>query len=155
MSGDSGDPAVAAASNGAGPDVQHRSETMKKRVLDVGQCGPDHLALRKLVEDHFDAEVVQAHLPADALDALRRSRIDLVLVNRKLDADYTDGLEIIRQIKADRQFADIPCMLITNFAEHQELAVAAGAEPGFGKLELDLPATVDRLLPFIGPRSDA
>ena len=26
---------------------------------------------------------------------------DLVLVNRKLDSDYSDGLEIIKQIKAD------------------------------------------------------
>ncbi len=71
------------------------------------------------------------------------------MVNRKLDIDYTDGLEIIRQIKADPQLAAVPCMLVTNYAEHQQAAVAAGAEPGFGKLELGSPETRAKLARFL------
>jgi hypothetical protein len=39
---------------------------MTKRVLDVGQCGPDHAAIRRLVQGTFGAEVVQADSLEDA-----------------------------------------------------------------------------------------
>jgi len=123
---------------------------MTKRVLDVGNCVPDHNSILRLVEDNFDAEVVQAHGPEDALDELRSGGIDLVLVNRKLDRDGSDGLEIIKQVKQDSALSAIPCMLITNFAEQQKIAVQAGAEQGFGKLELDRAETRDRLRTFLG-----
>ena len=121
-----------------------------KRVLDVGNCPPDHGAISSLLRKQFGAEVVQAHGPDDALSALRKKKFDLVLVNRKLDQDYSDGLEIIKQIKADRSLAAIPCMLITNYAEHQATAVSAGAEPGFGKLSLSAPETIERLKKHLG-----
>ncbi|NIL97269.1 MAG: response regulator [Planctomycetales bacterium] len=124
---------------------------MTKLVLDVGNCGPDFAAIKALVEDHFDATVVSADLPADALQAVCHQRPDLVLVNRKLDADYSDGLRVIEQIKADPQLADIPCMLVTNYEEHQRAAMAAGAERGFGKLQLQAPQTLKRLAAFLGP----
>ena len=123
---------------------------MTKRVLDVGNCVPDHASIRSLIENNFDAKVVQAHGPDDALAALRGGGIDLVLVNRKLDRDYTDGLDIIRQIKADAELAATPCMLITNHADQQQLAVQAGAELGFGKLEFGKPETRARLRAILG-----
>jgi CheY-like chemotaxis protein len=123
---------------------------MTKRVLDVGNCVPDHASIRSLIENHFDAKVVQAHGPDEALATLRRGAIDLVLVNRKLDRDYTDGLDIIKRIKADAELAATPCMLITNHADQQALAVQAGAELGFGKLELGKPETRARLSAFLG-----
>ena len=116
-----------------------------KRVLDVGNCGPDHAAIRQLLEDTFGAEVIQTHGPSDTLALLRRASVDLVLVNRKLDEDYSDGLDIIRAIKADGDLAATPCMLITNYADQQDAAMATGALRGFGKKELHLPATRDRL----------
>lgn len=116
-----------------------------KRILDVGNCGPDHGAIKRLLASHFDCQVDQAHHAADTLQAVREQEYDLVLVNRKLDADYSDGIEIIRQLKADEALAKAPVMLITNYAEHQEAAVQAGAVRGFGKLEFDKPETVAAL----------
>jgi CheY-like chemotaxis protein len=118
---------------------------MPKRVLDVGQCGPDHAAIRRYLTRHFDCEVVQADAAVDALAHLKSGRFDLVLVNRKLDVDYSDGLDVIRQIKSDPSTADVPAMLVTNYPEHQDAAVAAGALRGFGKLEFELPETRDRI----------
>lgn len=123
---------------------------MAKRVLDVGNCSLDHGMVRGLLERQYRAEVVQAHGPDDALELLRREKFDLVLVNRKLDADYSDGLEIIKSIKADAKLAAIPCMLITNYPEHQAAAVEAGALPGFGKKELAKPGTHQRLKAVLG-----
>ncbi len=108
---------------------------MAKRVLDVGQCGPDHVAIRAYLTRHFDCVIEQADEARDALAKLKAGRFDLVLVNRKLDIDYSDGVDVIRALKADPQAAGVPVMLVTNYPEHQELAIAAGAIRGFGKLE--------------------
>ena len=109
---------------------------MPKRVLDVGNCDMDSGHLRALIEETFDAAVVRCHTADEALAELRRAPADLVLVNRQLDRDLTEGIELIRQIKADSRLRSTPCMLITNFPEHQAAAVAAGGEPGFGKRDL-------------------
>jgi two-component system chemotaxis response regulator CheY len=122
---------------------------MAKRVLSVGQCSVDHAAICRLIEGRWPATVVPAASPEEALAALRAGPFDLVLVNRKLDADYSDGVEVIRRIKEDPAVAGVPVMLLTNYAEHQATAVAAGAEPGFGKLEYDEPATRDKLARFL------
>jgi CheY-like chemotaxis protein len=124
---------------------------MPKRILDVGQCGPDHASIRRFFAANFDgAEIVQTHEPEDTLAALRGSQFDLVLINRKLDADYSDGLEIIRAIKADPKIAAVPVMLVTNYAEHQDAAIAAGSVRGFGKLEFGDPATKDKITAALG-----
>ncbi|MBI3465410.1 MAG: response regulator [Planctomycetes bacterium] len=120
-----------------------------KRVLDVGQCVPDHAAIRRLIEGRFGAQVVQTHGPDDTISALRAGQFDLVLINRKLDTDYTDGIDILRAIKSDPDLAGVRVMLITNYPEHQQAAIAAGAEEGFGKAQLADPATHERLRRFL------
>jgi CheY-like chemotaxis protein len=122
---------------------------MTKRVLDVGNCVPDHAAIRTLLERTFGAEVVQTHGPDDTLAELKGGKFNLVLVNRKLDQDYSDGLDIVKSVKADASLAKTPVMLITNYEDHQSVAVAAGAEPGFGKLSLNTPQTLERLGKFL------
>src|SRR3954469_23387251 len=108
---------------------------MKKRILNVGQCAPDHSAIRSYLTRNFDCEVDTADATPDAIDKLKRETFDLVLVNRKLDIDYTDGIDVIRALKADTSTASVPVMLVTNYPEHQDDAIAAGAIRGFGKLE--------------------
>lgn len=120
-----------------------------KRVLDVGQCSLDHGSIRRLVEGQFGAEVVQAHQIRDALAALRKEAFDLVLVNRKLDSDGDDGLKLIQAMKADANLSSTPVMLVTNFEQHQQTAIAAGAEPGFGKAQLADPSTREKLSRFL------
>lgn len=119
---------------------------MARHILDVGNCQPDHAALAGFLTGHFDCQVVQAHGLNDALAELRSRPYDLVLVNRKLDRDYTDGIDVIREIKAVAELASVPCMLITNYPEHQEAAVGVGALRGFGKGELSQPETLETLL---------
>jgi CheY-like chemotaxis protein len=126
---------------------------MTKQVLDVGNCSFDHAAIRRLIEEHFDAQVTQAHGSQQALAALRASRYDLVLVNRVAAADRGEGIDLVRTIKADESISSTPVMLITNYAEYQQAAAAAGAVPGFGKQELDTAETLTRLSRFL--RDDA
>src|SRR4029079_12762075 len=118
---------------------------MPKCVLDVGQCGPDHSSIRSYLKRNFDCEVVQVDDAAAALAQLKDGQFDLVLVNRKLDSDYSDGIEVIRAIKADQGAASVPVLLVTNYPEHQDAAIAVGAIRGFGKLEFAKPETRERL----------
>jgi hypothetical protein len=122
---------------------------MPKRVLDVGNCDYDHSQLRALIEGQFDAKLVRCHGSDDALAELRSRPADLVIVNRLMDIDHAEGLGIIEQIKHDPQLASTHCMLLTNHSEHQQTAVAAGAEPGFGKKHLKDPATHEKLAKFL------
>jgi CheY-like chemotaxis protein len=131
------------------PHHDQASTNMTKRVLSVGQCMPDHSSISRLIRGNFDAEVVAADLPASAMAQLRAGPFDLVLINRKLDADYSDGLEILKAIKEDALLKTVPVMLVTNYPEHQQAAVAAGGEYGFGKQELALPGTVERLRKYL------
>jgi two-component system chemotaxis response regulator CheY len=121
-----------------------------KKVLNLGQCAMDHAAIRGLIEREFAANVVAAHDAQQALEQLRGDKFDLVLVNRVLDADGSDGLEIVRAIKADPVLAVTPVMLVTNYVEYQQLAVAAGAEMGFGKAQYAAPQTREHLRKFLG-----
>jgi len=114
---------------------------MTKRVLDVGQCGPDHMAIRNYLTRNFDCEIVQVDDGAGALAELKGGQFALVLVNRKLDVDYSDGIDVVRALKAEPITAAVPVMLITNYTEHQDAAVAEGAIRGFGKLEFGKPET--------------
>ena len=122
---------------------------MKKTVLDVGNCNPDHGALDRMLTSRYDVVVLRAHQLSDALQLLGEESVDLILINRKLDIDYSDGVEILRYLKRESRFQKIPIMIITNHDDHQKAAVAEGAEYGIGKLQYSEPATHDRLSRFL------
>lgn len=94
--------------------------------------------------ESLGAEVQQVALPSEAMDVLKRETFDLVLVNRKIDQDYTDGVELVTMMK--RNEIAVPVMLVSNYADAQSEAVALGAVQGFGKDQLRLPETKDRIL---------
>ena len=124
---------------------------MTKRILDIGNCGPDFSAITSFLTSNFDCTVDQAHGTDDALKKLQVASYDLVTINRKLDdRDYSDGVEVLKVIKADAAFGDVPVMLVTNMPEHQDLAVSLGAVRGFGKLEYELPETLEKVRAVLG-----
>ena len=117
----------------------------KTKVLDVGQCMPDHMSIIAMLSDAFDATVDQAHAADEAFEAVRSGDYDLVLVNRIFDADGDCGLELIRRLQANDSTRAVPVMLVSNYPESQAEAVDLGAQPGFGKSALNDKATVDGL----------
>ena len=123
---------------------------MTRKVLDVGQCQPDHARIARLLQGNFEVEIQCANSRDQALELAAQGLWDLILINRILDADGDNGLEIVRLLKSDPRTSAIPVMLVSNFPDAQTSAVEAGAERGFGKQELDEPATVDRLREWLG-----
>lgn len=125
-------------------------DSIKKTVIDCGNCGPDHSTFTSVVSKHFNAVVIRTHGLSDTLDALQKHDVHLITVNRKLDRDHSDGLDVIKQIKSDSAFADIPVMMVTNFEDHQKLAMDAGCVRGFGKLAVRDQSTIELLTSYLG-----
>jgi two-component system, chemotaxis family, chemotaxis protein CheY len=119
-----------------------------KRVLSVGQCGADHRKIIRNLEP-LRVQIVAADTTDEALAQLRAGSFALVLVNRVYDADGSSGMDLIREMKADPALQAVPVMLVSNFADAQQEAVAAGAAPGFGKSALYGPLVAERVRAFL------
>lgn len=126
------------------------NEGMKKTVLDVGNCRSDHAWIASTLQSRFDVEVLRAATANEAIQVLDSRSIDLVLVNRRIDGDGSEGVDLVRRVKQSPKSAAVPVMLISNYPEAQAAAVAAGAEEGFGKGSLHSPETVRKLERFLG-----
>ncbi|MFQ5500867.1 MAG: hypothetical protein ACE5EQ_01040 [Phycisphaerae bacterium] len=118
-------------------------------VLDVGNCDPDHGMIRRMLTEHFDVEIDRVMFVDEALDRMRSKPYALVLVNRLIFRDGSEGIALVRQAKAETALSKTPIMLISNFAKVQDAAVAEGAERGFGKDALFQAETSKRLSAFL------
>ncbi len=121
----------------------------RARVLDVGQCDFDHQNIRNLLEAHFDVEVQRAHSVEEAQAAASTGGFQLILVNRLMDRDGAEGLDLVRHLSKSDLATKPPIMLVSNLPEAQSAAVAAGAAAGFGKAGLGQPETRERLAEFL------
>jgi two-component system chemotaxis response regulator CheY len=110
--------------------------TMTKKVALVGHCGPDASYLRSAVSGSVRGASVLMIDEAARLEKALIDGVDLILMNRQLDwgFDTEEGVELIRQLRA--KHPNVKFMLISNYPESQQEAVAAGALPGFGKREI-------------------
>lgn len=123
---------------------------MSKRVLSIGQCGFDHASISATFQRHFAAVVEPVDDYAEAAEWIEREGLpDLVLVNRKLDADGGDGLEVIRAVKEHPSASRVPVMLVSNYPDYQAQAAALGAVPGFGKAELTRHETLEKFRRYL------
>ncbi|MCX8000411.1 MAG: response regulator [Leptospiraceae bacterium] len=118
---------------------------MKKRIMSVGQCNADHQLIKNFLEKNFECDIVRIDSKEEALLELQRNNYDLVLVNRKLDIDYSDGILLIQTIKETETLKNIPVMLVSNYKEYQDEAVRLGAVYGFGKAELSKEETKEKI----------
>lgn len=104
-----------------------------RRIVLVGHCVPDAMALRSAIRSALgDVEVVTANDSASLEAALGGSA--LLLVNRVLDGRFgrESGQSLVKRLAADGERV----MLISNYEEAQSEAVASGACAGFGKQDL-------------------
>ena len=116
--------------------------------MSVGQCGFDHSSISRYLTEEFAATVDAADTRFEALQALERQPYHLVLVNRVLDSDGSSGQLVIEAILGLDNAP--PVMLVSNYADAQQQAETAGAQPGFGKSSLRTPETRARLSAVLG-----
>ena len=61
-------------------------------------------------------------------------------------------MAVVHELKSDPRTDRIPVMIISNYQDAQDVAVAAGASPGFGKAALDTPRTFELLSEFLNSK---
>ena len=122
---------------------------MSPYVLDVGNCDPDHARISSMLRQHFAVEIDRVMFVPEALALLANRTYALVLVNRLIFADGSDGMPLIEAMQADPRLHSTPVMMVSNFGDAQARAVAAGAVQGFGKAALDAAETYTRLANYL------
>jgi DNA-binding NarL/FixJ family response regulator len=115
--------------------------TMSIRILDVGQCGVDGPAITQLLHSELSATIKSAATADEAKRQIAAGKFDLILVNRELAADGSSGVELIADLVKHR--LTVPIMLVSDYEEAQDAAVASGAVRGFGKSKLFEPETIE------------
>ena len=123
---------------------------MKMKILDVGQCGFDGPRMAALWREELGAIVDSAASGNDALSRAKAKEYDIILVNRVLAGDGSSGLEVIKTLVSSG--IKSPVMLVSDLAEAQDQATAAGAVRGFGKAELNDQKTIELLRQAVGDR---
>lgn len=125
--------------------MAHPTSANPPRVALVGHCGPDAWMLKNTVARALPGADIAM---VNDLDTARRHALNanLLLINRVLDGDFDSdaGLELIHAlIPLPARRATM--MLVSNFPDAQQQAVALGAAPGFGKSTAGRPETADLL----------
>jgi len=90
-----------------------RAEHFQPLVLVVDDSEFERKLMGKLLEETF-YELAFAASGVEAFSLLRKKRPDLILMD--LDMPVLNGLDILRQLKATTQFADIPVMMVTGMS---------------------------------------
>ena len=116
----------------------------EKTFVLVGHCWADRMSLKSAIRRAVPGAVIAGAHDTSAL----REHLDsgaVLLVNRVLGGGFEtpDGVELIRKLNAGDD--PLRTLLVSDHADAQADAVAAGARPGFGKGQLHDDLTVRRL----------
>jgi CheY-like chemotaxis protein len=116
------------------------------RVLIAEDSSVNRELLRELLEAH-DFEVDEAWDGMEALEKLRQSRPDILLVD--IGMPKLDGFGVIQRIREDPALADLPVLAVTAYAMRgdREKGLEAGFD-GYLSKPIDAPvlfAEIDRL----------
>jgi two-component system chemotaxis response regulator CheY len=114
----------------------------------------DSSVMRKIVERALrqaglDAMVVfEAGSGTDGLEVLRAKQVDLILSD--INMPSMDGLEFVRQIKAQNLAPGVPVVMITTESseEHVKQAIEAGAR-GYIRKPFTAEQVKERVLPLL------
>ena len=115
-----------------------------KSVLSIGQCCADHSSISRLINQHFQVEIINADSSTEAFSLIDSKNFSLILVNRIFDSNAESGLEFIEKYCSKKASAS-PIMLVSNFEQSQNDAHKLGADKGFGKNALTSPDTLLKL----------
>ncbi|MGD0883882.1 MAG: response regulator [Thermodesulfovibrionales bacterium] len=97
------------------------------KIMIVDDC----LTTRKLLGIYLKTkgfEIVSAENGLDALEKLATSKVNMIVTD--LNMPYMDGIELIKNLKADPNYTSIPILMVTTEAdpEERERALTAGAD---------------------------
>jgi two-component system, chemotaxis family, chemotaxis protein CheY len=129
---------------------EHRMSEIRTLIVD------DSSVMRKIVERSLrqaglDSMVVyEACSGIEGLDLLRAKQVDLILSD--INMPSMDGLEFLRQLRAQNLAPGVPVVMITTESseEHVKQAILAGAQ-GYIRKPFTAEQVKERVLPLLQP----
>jgi len=114
----------------------------------------DSSVMRKIVERALrqaglgSLVVVEAATGADGLEVLKKQQVQLILSD--INMHMMDGLEFLRQIRAQNLAAGVPVVMITTESseEHVKQAILSGAQ-GYIRKPFTAEQVKERVLPLL------
>jgi len=88
---------------------------MAKTILVVDD-DPDLREAAQIVLNKAGYEVLQAASGKEALDVLKNTRPDLILLDVMMETD-TEGFHLAYEIRKDSRFTDVPIVMLTSVEE--------------------------------------
>ncbi len=125
-----------AAAPGAGAHAPEAPETVRRSVL----VAEDSITARTLLKNILESAGYRTITAVDGVDALTQLRMsDIDLVVSDVDMPRMNGFELTSRIRASREFADLPVVLVTSLdsRDDREHGIDAGANAYIVKSSFD------------------
>ena len=93
--------------------------TLKPRTRRTVLVVEDALTTRCILEQFFaraGCDVLQASDPEDAMNRLKSTPVDAVILDLRLSDDRS-GLEVLEQMRLDERYDDVPVVILTGVTE--------------------------------------
>jgi len=118
------------------PAAEKRGETEKQSILVVEDSITSRALLKNILES-AGYRVTTAVDGADAYTTLKTGTFDLVVSD--VEMPRMDGFDLTAKVRADRQFAELPVVLVTALGsrEHRERGIDVGANAYIVKSSFD------------------
>jgi DNA-binding NarL/FixJ family response regulator len=118
-------------------------------VVLVGHCGVDGPRLQSEIGGALKGtDVTRVNSDADLQRACREGA-DLLLINREpLGFESGAGVDLIKRVRSE--YPNQKMMLVSDYPDAQQEAIAAGALEGFGKRDIGSPKLVETVKQALG-----
>ncbi|EKD23812.1 MAG: Response regulator receiver protein [uncultured bacterium] len=112
----------------------------------------DEEALARVLKEKFETEEFQVELAMDgkvALPIIQKMKPDLVLLDLMLPK--RDGIDVLRDIKADHDLENLPVIVLSNLDGDEDIkqAIALGAKDYFVKSQHPIKEVVEKVKDFL------
>jgi two-component system alkaline phosphatase synthesis response regulator PhoP len=112
----------------------------------------DEEALARVLKEKFEGEEFEVELAMDgsvALGVIQKMRPDLVLLDLMLPK--RDGIDVLKDIKADRDLENLPVIVLSNLDGDEDIkqAIALGAKDYFVKSQHPIKEVVEKVKDFL------
>lgn len=112
----------------------------------------DEEALARVLKEKFESEEFAVELAMDgkvALPVIQKMRPDLVLLDLMLPK--RDGIDVLKDIKADRDLENLPVIVLSNLDGDEDIkqAIALGAKDYFVKSQHPIKEVVEKVKDFL------
>ena len=112
----------------------------------------DEEALARVLKEKFESEDFTVELAMDgkvALPIIQKTQPDLVLLDLMLPK--RDGIDILKDIKSDRELEHLPVIVLSNLDGDEDIkqAIALGAKDYFVKSQHPIKEVVEKVKDFL------